>query len=82
MAEAEQELKVWTWEMLESGIEGPPITTEITRESIADYARSVQNTNPIYFDDEAAKAEGYDSVVAAPTMVLSKGHTRINCCVS
>ena len=71
MTDAEQEKKVWTWEMLESGVEGPPIATEITRESIADYARSVQNTNPIYFDDEAAKAEGYDSVVAAPTMVLA-----------
>jgi acyl dehydratase len=70
MAEAEQEEKVWTWDMMKPGIEGQPITVEITRESIANYARSVQCDNPIYFDDEAARAEGYESVVAAPTMMF------------
>jgi len=69
MAEAEQEEKVWTWEMMELGLEGPPMTIEITRKSIADYARSVQDSNLIYFNDEAAKAEGYESVVASPSMI-------------
>ena len=70
MAEAEQEEKVWTWEMMEPGLEGPPMTIEVTRKSIANYARSVQDNNPIYFDDEAAKSQGYESVVASPTMMF------------
>ncbi len=70
MTGAEQEEKIWTWEMMEPGTAGPPMTIEITRESIANYARSVQDSNPIYFDDAAARAEGYESVVAAPTMLF------------
>ena len=73
MAEAKtkDELPVWIWEMFQPGIESPPMTMPVTRESIANYARSVLNNNPIYFDDEAARAEGYDGVFAAPTMVFS-----------
>ena len=70
MTEAEQEEKIWTWEMMEPGLESPPFEFEMTREAIANYARSVRSTNPIYFDDEAAKAQGYESVVAAPAMLF------------
>ena len=70
MVEAGQEEKVWTWEMMEPGLESPPFVFEMTREAIANYARSVHSTNPIYFDDEAAKAEGYEMVFAAPTMLF------------
>ena len=66
-----EDMPVWTWEMFEPGIESPPMTMPVTRESIANYAKSVLNNNPIYFDDEAAKAEGYDGVFAAPTMVFA-----------
>ncbi len=73
MAEAKtkDDMPVWTWEMFQSGIESPPLTMPVTRESIANYAMSVLNKNPIYFDDAAARAEGYDGVFAAPTMVFS-----------
>lgn len=70
-AKTKDEMPVWTWEMFEPGLESPPIVMPVTRESIANYAKSVLNNNPIYYDDEAAKAEGYDSVVAAPTMVFA-----------
>lgn len=66
-----EDMPVWTWEMFKPGIESPPMTMPVTRESIANYAKSVLNNNPIYFDDEAAKAEGYDGVFAAPTMVFA-----------
>ena len=65
------EMPVWTWEMFQPGIESPSMTMPVTRESIANYAMSVLNKNPIYFDDAAARAEGYDGVFAAPTMVFA-----------
>ena len=60
MAEAKtrDDMPVWTWEMFQPGIESPPMTMPVTRESIANYARSVLNNNPIYFDDAAARAKG------------------------
>ena len=71
MTESVEEEKVWTWELMEPGLDAPPVTTEITRELISKYARSMQNENPIYFDDEAAKAEGFEGVIAPPTMMFS-----------
>ena len=61
--------KMYTWDDMEIGHDAPPISVEVTRESIADYARRTQDTNPIYFDDEAARTEGFDSVVASPSMI-------------
>jgi len=68
MAQAEEEEKVYNWEVMEIGHDAPPVSIEVTRESIADYARAVQDANPIYFDDEAARAEGFDGIIAPPTM--------------
>ncbi len=70
MAEAETEEKVWTWEMFEEGQKSPPTTVTVTRESIANYAKSVLNNNPFYFDHRAAQAEGFENVIAAPTMAF------------
>ncbi len=41
----------------------------ITRERIDAFAKSAGETNPLYTDDEAAKAAGYDSIIAPPTFV-------------
>lgn len=35
------------------------------------FCYSVTNTNPIYFDDDAARAAGYERAVAHPTMISS-----------
>ncbi|MBI2172246.1 MAG: MaoC family dehydratase N-terminal domain-containing protein [Chloroflexi bacterium] len=66
--QAQEEEKVYNWDVMQIGHTCPPLTVEITRESIANYARSVQNSNPIYVDDAAARAAGLPGVIAPPTM--------------
>ncbi len=48
---------------------GPPVTAEITRREAQRYARAVGDLDPIYFDEDAARAAGYDGLVAPPTFV-------------
>jgi acyl dehydratase len=48
---------------------GPPVSAEITRREAQRYARAVGDLDPIYFDDDAARAAGYDGLVAPPTFV-------------
>ena len=73
---AKREWEVWTWEMMEPGLSSKPFVKEITHESIANYARSVLNDNPIYFDDVAAQNAGEDGVVGAPTMCFAYAPVR------
>src|SRR5688572_10373963 len=69
MADAHEEEKVWTWEMMEPGLTAEPTTLEVTKEHIQRYAKSIQNMNPIHWDEEAAKKEGFRTIVAPPAMV-------------
>jgi acyl dehydratase len=48
------------------GKEYDPVTYEVGREKIREYANAVGETNPIYFDREAAHAAGFRDVVAPP----------------
>ena len=48
---------------------GPPVSAEITRREAQRYARAVGDLDPIYFDEAAARAAGYDGLVAPPTFV-------------
>ncbi len=48
----------------------------VGREKVREFARAVFATNPINLDSEAAKAAGYDDVVAPPTFaVVVQEHT-------
>ena len=49
------------------GKESPPWTYEITTTSVRGFARGVGYTDPVYFDEEAAKKAGYRSLPAPPT---------------
>ena len=42
---------------------------EIGRAAIRYFALAVGDDNPVYFDDDAARAAGFDGVVAPPTFV-------------
>jgi acyl dehydratase len=42
---------------------------ELGRASIRYFARAIGDDNPVYTDDAAARAAGFDGVVAPPTMV-------------
>lgn len=53
------------------GREYPPTPTyEVGREKIAEFARAVGDDNPAYVDVEAARALGYDDVIAPPTFLI------------
>lgn len=40
---------------------------EVTAESIRQFAGATKDPNPVYHDEAAAKAAGYDTVIAPPT---------------
>ena len=44
----------------------PPVTDEVGREKIREYANAVGETNPVYHDPAAAREAGYRNVVAPP----------------
>ncbi len=46
-----------------------PVTAEITERDAQRYALAVDDLNPIYFDESAAHAAGYRTLVAPPTFV-------------
>ncbi len=48
------------------GVEGTPIVMEVERTNCRMFARAVGHTDPIYYDEQAAKARGYRSIVAPP----------------
>ena len=47
----------------------------ITRETLLDFAALMETTNPIYLDPQAARAQGYDDIIALSTFVLVRGAT-------
>ena len=66
MAEA-QTVPLITDEMrAEIGKESAPWTCEVDKTAIRMFARSVGHTDPIYYDEAAAKAAGYRGLVAPP----------------
>ena len=48
------------------GVESPPATLEVEKTNCRMFARAVGHTDPIFYDEDAAKARGYGSIVAPP----------------
>jgi acyl dehydratase len=48
----------------------PPATYAVGREKVKEYAAAVGETNPVHLDVEAARAAGYDDVVAPPMFAV------------
>jgi len=48
------------------GVEGPPTVLEVEKTNCRMFARAVGHADPIFYDEEAAKARGYRSIVAPP----------------
>lgn len=52
------------------GKEYPPSTPyEVGREKIREFATAIDDENPLYHDEEAAKAAGYPDIIAPPTFL-------------
>jgi acyl dehydratase len=48
----------------------PAVTYAVGREKVREYAAAVGETNPVYFDLDAARAAGYADVVAPPMFAV------------
>jgi len=48
------------------GVESQPWTVEVDKTAVRMFARSVQYTDPIFYDEEFAKSKGFRSVIAPP----------------
>lgn len=48
------------------GVEGPPATLDVEKTNCRMFARSVGHKDPIFYDETAAKARGFRSIVAPP----------------
>lgn len=46
-----------------------PVSGTLTAKHVAQYAHAVGDLNPLYFDEEAAKAAGYRTCIAPPTLI-------------
>ena len=53
------------------GRESKPATNEVEKGAIRRFAEALGETNPIYFEEAAARAAGYRSVVAPPTFATT-----------
>jgi acyl dehydratase len=55
------------------GKEYPPVRYEVGREKLREFAVAVGETDPVYHDEEAARAAGHPDIPAVPTfpVVLS-----------
>lgn len=50
------------------GREYPPSAPYLVgREKVREFARALHETNPLYFDVDAARAQGYSDIIAPPT---------------
>jgi acyl dehydratase len=52
------------------GKEYPPLTYQVGREKIREYARAVGETDPLHLDLAAARAAGHADLVAPPMFVV------------
>ena len=52
------------------GKEYPPVRYEVGREKLREFAESVGETDPIYHDEEAARAAGHPDIPAVPTFPI------------
>lgn len=48
----------------------PPTSYAVGREKVREYARAVGESDPLYLDPDAARAAGYDDVVAPPMFAV------------
>jgi acyl dehydratase len=48
------------------GVEGPPTLMDVDKTGIRMFARAVGYTDPVFYDEEYAKAHGHRSLVAPP----------------
>jgi 3-hydroxybutyryl-CoA dehydratase len=71
-------LPTYNWDVAEVGDEAPPFSHTVSRKDIAAYCEAVRNANPVYLDDEAAKAGPFGKIVAPPSFAFMVAPLRRN----
>jgi N-terminal half of MaoC dehydratase len=67
MAEAQPEQTIITDEMRAAiGVESQPWTVEVEKTGVRMFARAVGYTDPVFYDEQAAKSKGYRSLPCPP----------------
>ncbi len=51
------------------GVESPPFTLEVEKGHVARFAQAVEDDNPIWTDEVAARKSLYGGIVAMPTFL-------------
>ena len=68
----QEQNSVITQEMRDAvGVESDPVSHEIEKGAIIKFAQAIGDTNPIFNDEQAARASRYGGIVAPPTFLRS-----------
>ncbi len=51
------------------GTESPPVTLEVEKGAIARFSEAIEDANPLWTDDVAARRSRYGGIVATPTFL-------------
>ena len=58
------------------GREGEPVTTDVEKGAIIKFARAIQDDNPLFNNEVAARSSRYGGLIAPPTFLRSVGTLR------
>jgi acyl dehydratase len=68
MTQAREKEHVLQYDEIDIGQAAQPISIDVTRQTIANYARSIQEHDPIFTDAEVARSAGYPGIIAPASM--------------
>jgi acyl dehydratase len=53
------------------GVESTPISYDVEKGAIRKFAEAIGDEDPIYYDEQAARAAGFNTIVAPPTFLCT-----------
>jgi acyl dehydratase len=53
------------------GVESAPVSYEVEKGAIRKFAEAIGDEDPIYYDEKAAQAAGFKTIVAPPTFLCT-----------
>ena len=56
----------------------PPIIFDIEKQRVKFFSKATGQTDPVYFDEDAAKEKGFPSLLAPPTFLTTVSHEQKN----
>ncbi|MAI87402.1 MAG: acyl dehydratase [Candidatus Marinimicrobia bacterium] len=56
----------------------PPIIFDIEKQRVKFFSKATGQTDPVYFDEDAAKERGFPSLLAPPTFLTTVSHEQKN----